>query len=78
MIRLEGHHISPPVVVAEDRAEILALLSQAMGAPLAHAHAVPEALSAHQQLAAGRWPEPGGSAEQVRSQRRQLPPRLTA
>ena len=49
-MRLVGHHLSPPVVMAEDRAEISALPGQAVGPPLAHAHAMAMALTRHQQL----------------------------
>ena len=44
------HHISPPVVMAQDRAEISALAGQAVGPPLTHPHAVAMALARHQQL----------------------------
>ena len=52
VIWLERHHFSAPVVVAQDRAEIGPPLRQAMGPPLAHAHAVAVALTLHQQLQA--------------------------
>ena len=61
-MRLVGHHLSPPVVMAEDRAEISSLPGQAVGTPLAHAHAMAVALTLHQQLEAlVRLPPPQAS-----------------
>ena len=62
VIRLERNHLNAPVVVAQDRAEIGPLLRQAMGPPLAHAHAMAVALTLHQQLEAlVRLPPPQAS-----------------
>ena len=62
VIRLERNHLNAPVVVAQDRPEIGPLLRQAMGPPLAHAHAMAVALTLHQQLKAlVRLPPPQAS-----------------
>ena len=66
VIPLERNHLSAPVVVAQDRAEIGPLLRQAMGPPLAHAHAMAVALTLHQQLKTLFWPSPPQATQKAR------------